>query len=116
MDDFILDKLQKKLTILSTTLDDKKENFGVKADENLIDLGSKANDFIKYNKGELYEEFDLCDMEDMEKKMFEDLGGTTGKKEKEKGKDKNKSDKKNKNNKKKRRKLIKRIKLIIKKE
>ena len=107
LDDFILDKLQKKLTIVSTTLDDKKENFGVKADENLINLGSKANNFIKYNKGELCEEFDLCEMEDMEKKMFEDLGETTGKKEKAKDKKKRDYTSSNKNNKKKKKKTNK---------
>ena len=108
LDDFILDKLQKKLTIVSTTLDDKQANFGVKAEQNLINFGSKANDFVRYKKGEPDEEFDLCDMDDMEKKMFDDLGETTGKKEKEKDKDKdrNKSDNKNvnKNNKNKKKK------------
>ena len=93
LDDFILDKLQKKLTIVSTTLDDKQANFGVKAEQNLINFGSKANDFVKYKRGELCDEFDLCDVDDMEKKMFDDLGETTGKKEK----DKNKSDIKNMN-------------------
>ena len=104
LDDFILDKLQKKLTIVSTTLDDKQANFGVKAEQNLINFGSKANDFVRYKKGEPDEEFDLCDMDDMEKKMFDDLGETTGKKEKEK--DRNKSDNKNvnKNNKNKKKK------------
>ena len=106
LDDFILDKLQKKLTIVSTTLDDKQANFGVKAEQNLINFGSKANDFVRYKKGEPDEEFDLCDMDDMEKKMFDDLGETTGKKEKEKDKDRNKSDNKNvnKNNKNKKKK------------
>ena len=104
LDDFILDKLQKKLTIVSTTLDDKQANFGVKAEQNLINFGSKANDFVRYKKGEPDEEFDLCDMDDMEKKMFDDLGETTGKKEKDK--DRNKSDNKNvnKNNKNKKKK------------
>ena len=106
LDDFILDKLQKKLTIVSTTLDDKQANFGVKAEQNLINFGSKTNDFVRYKKGEPDEEFDLCDMDDMEKKMFDDLGETTGKKEKEKDKDRNKSDNKNvnKNNKNKKKK------------
>ena len=106
LDDFILDKLQKKLTIVSTTLDDKQANFGVKAEQNLINFGSKANDFVRYKKGEPDEEFDLCDMDDMEKKMFDDLGETTGKKEKDKDKDRNKSDNKNvnKNNKNKKKK------------
>ena len=106
LDDFILDKLQKKLTIVSTTLDDKQANFGVKAEQNLINFGSKANDFVRYKKGETDKEFDLCDMDDMEKKMFDDLGETTGKKEKEKDKDRNKSDNKNvnKNNKNKKKK------------
>ena len=104
LDDFILDKLQKKLTIVSTTLDDKQANFGVKAEQNLINFGSKANDFVRYKKGEPDEEFDLCDMDDMEKKMFDDLGETTGKKEKEKDKDRNKSDNKNVNKNKKKKK------------
>ena len=106
LDDFILDKLQKKLTIVSTTLDDKQANFGVKAEQNLINFGSKVNDFVRYKKGEPDEEFDLCDMDDMEKKMFDDLGETTGKKEKDKDKDRNKSDNKNvnKNNKNKKKK------------
>ena len=103
LDDFILDKLQKKLTIVSTTLDDKKEFLGVKADPNLVGI-SKKSDFVKYNK-EMCEEYDLCDMDDMEKKMFEDLGETTGKKDKNKNdnnrnKSDNKKKKKNKNKKK----------------
>ena len=38
LDDFILDKLQKKLIIVSTTLDDKKQDFGVNSRrrENLL--------------------------------------------------------------------------------
>ena len=78
----------------------------MKAEQNLINFGSKANDFVRYKKGEPDEEFDLCDMDDMEKKMFDDLGETTGKKEKEKEKDRNKSDNKNvnKNNKNKKKK------------
>ena len=68
LDDFILDKLQKKLTIVSTTLDDKKEFLGVKADPNLVGI-SKKSDFVKYNK-EMCEEYDLCDMDDMEKKCL----------------------------------------------
>ena len=41
LDDFILDKLQKKLVIVSTTIDDKKENFGVQANPNLIYVEGK---------------------------------------------------------------------------
>ena len=97
LDDFILDKLQKKLTIVSTTLDDKKESFGVNADPNQIYIGSKSGvDFGQFKKGEICDEFELCDGDDMEKKMFEDLGESTGKKDKDK-KDKNKTDNKNKN-------------------
>ena len=108
LDDFILDKLQKKLTIVSTTLDDKKEFLGVKADQNFVNVSKKA-DFVRYDKGEICDEFELCDMDDMEKKMWEDLGETTGKKEKENlnrnktvnKKNKRKKKKKNKNNKRK---------------
>ena len=102
MDDFILDKLQKKLTIVSTTLDDKKEMFGVQADSNLINLGSKNIEAIKYNRGEICDEFELCEDDDMEKKMFDDLGETTGKKEKDK--DKEKKGNKSNNNKKRKKK------------
>ena len=104
LDDFILDKLQKKLTIVSTTLDDKKEILGVKADPNLVDIGSKQSDFLKYNKGELCDEYDLCDGDDIEKKLFDDLGETSNKKEKEKEKDKDKSNGKSGNKNKKRKK------------
>ena len=102
LDDFILDKLQKKLTIVSTTLDDKKEMFGVQADSNLINLGSKNIEAIKYNRGEICDEFELCEDDDMEKKMFDDLGETTGKKEKDK--DKEKKGNKSNNNKKRKKK------------
>ena len=104
LDDFILDKLQKKLTIVSTTLDDKKENFGVDANPDLIDLGSKQMDFIKYNKGDLCEEYELCNGDDIEKKLFDDLGESTNKKEKEKGKVKSGGKSGNKNKKKKKKK------------
>ena len=50
MDDLILDKLQKKLNIVSTTLDNKQANFGVKAEQNLINFRSKVNDFVYYKK------------------------------------------------------------------
>ena len=99
LDDFVLDKLQKKLTIVSTTLDDKKEILGVKANPDKIDyLDSKKSDLWKYNKGELCEEYDFGDAEELEKKMFDDLGETSGKKE-NKNKDKNKGNKKKKNKK-----------------
>ena len=115
LDDFVLDKLQKKLTIVSTTLDDKKEILGVKAETNSIDFGSKKQEFVKYNKA-LCEEYDLCEAEDIEKKMFDDLGETTGKKEKDKDKEKkgksiNKKRKKKKKNKKKKSNNIKRIRI-----
>ena len=58
LDDFILDKLQKKLVIVSTTIDDKRENFGVQADPNLIYVEGKpknSQELMKLNKGE----FDL---------------------------------------------------------
>ena len=96
LDDFILDKLQKKLTIVSTTLDDKQVSFDVKADPKFVDVGSKAANFVRYHQGELCDEFELCDGDDIEKKMFDDLGESTGKKDKDK-KDKNKTDNKNKN-------------------
>ena len=116
LDDFILDKLQKKLTIVSTTLDDEKEKFGVDANPDFIDLGSKQNDFIKYNKGDLCEEYELCNGDDIEKKLFDDLGESTNKKEKEQVKVKVKSNDKNgKRNKKKKKKRINGIKQIIKK-
>ena len=53
LDDFILDKLQKKLTIVSTTIDDKKENFGVKANPELIHARS-SQELIEKDKGEFY--------------------------------------------------------------
>ena len=114
LDDFILDKLQKKLTIVSTTLDDEKEKFGVDANPDFIDLGSKQNDFIKYNKGDLCEEFELCNGDDIEKKLFDDLGESTNKKEKEKVKVKS-NDKNGKRNKKKKKKKNKRNKTNNKK-
>ena len=58
LDDFILDKLQKKLVIVSTTIDDKRENFGVQADPNLIYVQGKpknSQELMKLNKGD----FDL---------------------------------------------------------
>ena len=116
LDDFILDKLQKKLTIVSTTLDDEKEKFGVDANPDFIDLGSKQNDFIKYNKGDLCEEYELCNGDDIEKKLFDDLGESTNKKEKEQVKVKVKSNDKNgKRNKKKKKKKNKRNKTNNKK-
>ena len=117
LDDFILDKLQKKLTIVSTTLDDEKEKFGVDANPDFIDLGSKQNDFIKYNKGDLCEEYELCNGDDIEKKLFDDLGESTNKKEKEQVKVKVKSNDKNgKRNKKKKKKKNKRNKTNNKKK
>ena len=56
LDDFILDKLQKKLVIVSTTIDDKRENFGVQADPDLIYVNGKPK-----NSQEL-KNFDMGDM------------------------------------------------------
>lgn len=54
LDDFILDKLQKKLVIVSTTIDDKKENFGVRANPQLIHPeGKNSQELIKIAKGEI---------------------------------------------------------------
>ena len=53
LDDFILDKLQKKLTIVSTTIDDKRENFGVKANPELIHARN-SQELIENDKGENY--------------------------------------------------------------
>jgi len=66
LDDFILDKLQKKLVIVSTTIDDKRENFGVQADPNLIYVQGKpknSQELIKLNKGD----FDLDNSSEDEK-------------------------------------------------
>ena len=56
LDDFILDKLQKKLVIVSTTIDDRRENFGVQADPELIYVNGKPK-----NSQEL-KNFDMGDM------------------------------------------------------
>ena len=66
LDDFILDKLQKKLVIVSTTIDDKRENFGVQADPNLIYVQGKpknSQELMKLNKGD----FDLDNSSEDEK-------------------------------------------------
>jgi len=91
LDDFILDRLQKKLTIVSTTLDDKKEVLGVKADPKLINFGEKSSkELIEEDMGE-----DL-DIENLEKKMLNDLDFITdNKRKKSRKKRKNKSKKKN---------------------
>ena len=82
LDDFILDKLQKKLVIVSTTIDDKKENFGVKADPNLIyaEGGAKNSpELIKLSKGDIFSDKFESDSEDeidskkMEKRMMKEL-------------------------------------------
>ena len=77
LDDFILDKLQKKLVIVSTTIDDKKENFGVQADPNLIyaEEGRPKNsqELIKLNKGDLYNEFDDDSEEEINSKKMEKI-------------------------------------------
>ena len=98
LDDFILDRLQKKLTIVSTTLDDKKEILGVKADPKLINFGEKSSkELIEEDIGE-----DI-DIENLEKKMLNDLDFITDNKRKKSRKKRiNKSKKKhllsNKNN------------------
>ena len=53
LDDFILDKLQIKLIIVSTNIDDKKENFGVKVNPELIHARS-LQELIDKDKGEYY--------------------------------------------------------------
>ena len=80
LDDFILDKLQKKIVIVSTTIDDKKENFGVKANPLLIHpTGKSSKELIEMAKGELNlsdsnEEEDDEDTEtNIEKKLLKDL-------------------------------------------
>ena len=77
LDDFILDTLQKKLVIVSTTIDDKKENFGVQADPNLIyaEEGRPKNsqELIKFNKGDLYNEFDNDSEEEIDSKKMEKI-------------------------------------------
>ena len=90
LDDFILDRLQKKLTIVSTTLDDKKEVLGVKADPKLINFGEKSSkELIEEAIGE-----DL-DTENLEKKMLNDLDFITdNKRKKSRKKKKSKSKKK----------------------
>jgi len=78
LDDFILDKLQKKLTIVSTTIDDKKENFGVKANPELIHARS-SQELIENDKGEFYSSESETgeDIENnsknIEKRMLKDL-------------------------------------------
>ena len=76
LDDFILDKLQKKLVIVSTTIDDKKENFGVKANPNLIHPeGKNSQELIKMDKGELSlsDNDSSNESDDTEEKMLKDL-------------------------------------------
>ena len=94
LDDFILDKLQKKLTIVSTTLDDKKEILGVNADPNLIHVkGKKSKDSvnIEYENDEEYNEDEDEDEENIEKKMLNDLDFDEKQKEKGQKKKRNKS-------------------------
>ena len=76
LDDFILDKLQKKLVIVSTTIDDKKENFGVSADPNLIHPeGKNSQELIKMDKGDfsLSDDDSSNDNDDVEEKLLKDL-------------------------------------------
>ena len=78
LDDFILDRLQKKLTIVSTTLDDKKELLGVKADPNLIHSdGLNSKELLEYEKGDLEDikgSYDEDEEKNLERKMINDLG------------------------------------------
>ena len=93
LDDFILDKLQKKLTIVSTTLDDKKEILGVKADPNLINTdGITSKDLIEYDKIDYDNEEVEENGENLEKKMLNDLDGFSEDKHK-KGRKKRKNKK-----------------------
>lgn len=106
LDDFILDKLQKKLTIVSTTLDDKKEILGVKADPNLINVEYDIDLYEENNENEEQ------NYKNLEKKMLDDLDldsniDTTDNKKKKtikkkrknkKNKSVNKTHSKNKNN------------------
>ena len=107
LDDFILDKLQKKLTIVSTTLDDKKEILGVDADPNLIHVkGKKSKDSIniEYEDDEYNEEDDEDEEiieENIKKKMIDDLGLD------EKSKEKSQKKKRKTRNKSKNKKLVK---------
>ena len=83
LDDFILDKLQKKLVIVSTTIDDKRENFGVQADPHLIYVQGKpknSQELLKLEKGDFDLENSESDDEDdgiggkkLEKKMMKEL-------------------------------------------
>ena len=73
LDDFILDKLQKKIVIVSTTIDDKKENFGVKANPLLIHPeGKSSQELINIAKGELNLS-DSSDNDDDKEKDGEEL-------------------------------------------
>ena len=93
LDDFILDKLQKKLTIVSTTLDDKQEILGVKADPKLIHAGKTSKELIEYELGDEYFDEDGQNPEDLEKKMLNDLpiDSDDKKKKRKKKKEKKKS-------------------------
>ncbi len=95
LDDFILDKLQKKLTIVSTTLDDKQEILGVKADPKLIHAGKTSKELIEYELGEDYFGEDGENPDDLEKKMLNDLPNDSDDKKKKpkkkKGKKKSKA-------------------------
>ena len=96
LDDFILDKLQKKLTIVSTTLDDKKEVLGVKADPKLIHAGKNSKELIEYELGEEFIDEDNENPDDLEKKMLNDLGEESeGKKKRGRKKKTEKKSKKN---------------------
>ena len=76
LDDFILDKLQKKLVIVSTTIDDKRENFGVEANPNLIYAEGRpknSQELIKFNKGDLYSDFGSESEEEIDSKKMEKI-------------------------------------------
>ena len=109
LDDFILDKLQKKLVVVSTTIDDKRENFGVKANPLLIHPeGKSSKELIKMDKGEMNlsnedsdsnnedEDDDDDNIKNLEKKMLDELRLELGDSEEKEKKNNNKNKRKNK--------------------
>ena len=79
LDDFILEILQKKLTIVSTTIDDKKEILELSANPDFIHVKKSHPKTEKY-KGEIYLNIDdnigdndEIDENNIEKKMMNDL-------------------------------------------
>ena len=99
LDDFILDKLQKKLTIVSTTLDDKKEILGVNADPNLINVdGITSKELNEYDKIDYDKDEEEENGAKMEKKMLNDLDNISEDKKKKGRKRKKNKKNKSKNN------------------